>query len=132
MASKRKMQTYCTIPAAASAEAVEPLSREVKVNAKTILGGVAATAFVLGMMAATAVRSSSPVGATSQLDVIYDKHDGGKSPKDIPAEKWHKIRLARKHFSWGGDVCLGVDPFSESGRSGGHDDRDRPGRPRMG
>ena len=61
------MKTYCTIPAAAaSAEAEEPLSREVKVNAKTILGGVAATAFVLGMMAATAARSSSPVGAPSQ------------------------------------------------------------------
>ena len=122
------MQAYCTIPAAASAEAEEPLSREVKVNAKTILGGVAATAFVLGMMAATAVRSSSPVGAPSQLslvdhifalsdDPIYgswslsdDKHDdGGKSPKDIPAEKWHKIRLARKHFSWGDDVCLSPD-----------------------
>ena len=57
------MQAYCTIPAAASAEAEEPLSREVKVNAKTILGGVAVTAFVLGMMAATAARSSSPVGA---------------------------------------------------------------------
>ena len=124
------MKTYCTLPAAAAAEAEEPLSREVKVNAKTILGGVAATAFVLGMMAAAAARSSSSVGA-SQLslvdhitalsdDPIYDQHDGGKSPKDIPPEKWHKIRLARKHFSWGGDVCLGVDPFSESGRSGGH------------
>ena len=115
------MKTYCTIPAAAAAEAEEPLSREVKVNAKTILGGVAATAFVLGMMAATAVRSSSPVGAPSQLslvdhifalsdDPIYDKDDdGGKSPKDIPAEKWHKIRLARKHFPWGDDVCLSPD-----------------------
>ena len=64
------MKAYCTIPAAASAEAEESLSREVKVNAKTLLGGVAATAFVLGMMAATAARSSSPVGARSQLSVV--------------------------------------------------------------
>ena len=64
------MQAYCTIPAAASAEAEEPLSREVKVNAKTILGGVAATAFVLGMMAATAVRSSSnAVRATMTIQI---------------------------------------------------------------
>ena len=61
------MKTYCTIPAAGSAEAEEPLSREVKVNAKTILGGVAATAFVLGMMAATAVRSSSPCPTTTKV-----------------------------------------------------------------
>ena len=77
------MQAYCTISAAASAEAEEPLSREVKVNAKTILGGVAVTAFVLGMMAATAARSSSPVGA-SQLSLRPARDKTGRALQEFP------------------------------------------------
>ncbi len=51
------MATYSTI--AADVEADKPLlSRDIKVNAKTLIGGAAIAAFVLGALAATAVTSS--------------------------------------------------------------------------
>ena len=49
-----------TVPAA-DVEAETPLlQRDVKINAKMLVGGAAAAAFVLGMLAATAVTSQAP------------------------------------------------------------------------
>ena len=53
------MATYSTMPAAdVESDDTPLLSRDVKINAKTLLGGAAAAAFILGMLAATAVTSS--------------------------------------------------------------------------
>ena len=50
--------TMNTVPAA-DVEADKPLlSRDIKVNAKTLIGGAAIAAFVLGALAATAVSTT--------------------------------------------------------------------------
>ena len=49
------MATYNTLPVSADVEADKPLlSRDIKVNAKTLIGGAAIAAFVLGALAARA------------------------------------------------------------------------------
>ena len=53
------MATYNTLPVSADVEADKPLlSRDIKVNAKTLIGGAAIAAFVLGALAATAVSTT--------------------------------------------------------------------------
>ena len=57
--------TMNTVPAADVESETPLLSRDIKVNAKALLGGAAAAAFVLGMLAATAVNMKAPVRSTS-------------------------------------------------------------------
>ena len=68
------MATYSTI--AADVEADKPLlSRDIKVNAKTLLGGAVVTAFVLGMLAATTVTTHAPRAPAA----FYDPQCGPQS-----------------------------------------------------
>ena len=56
------MATYNTLPVSADVEADKPLlSRDIKVNAKTLIGGAAVAAFVLGALAATAVSTTPSI-----------------------------------------------------------------------
>ena len=56
------MATYNTLPVSADVEADKPLlSRDIKVNAKTLIGGAAIAAFVLGALAATAVSTTPSI-----------------------------------------------------------------------
>ena len=50
--------TMNTVPAADVESETPVLSRDIKVNAKTLIGGAAAAAFALGALAATAVASA--------------------------------------------------------------------------
>ena len=50
--------TMNTVPAADVESETPLLSRDIKVNAKTLIGGAAAAAFALGALAATAVASA--------------------------------------------------------------------------
>ena len=66
--------TMNTVPAA-DVEAETPLlQRDVKMNAKTLVGGAAAAAFVLGMLAATAATSSKPAGMPTALSSYDQSH----------------------------------------------------------
>ena len=56
--------TMNTIPAADVSE-TPLLQRDVKINAKTLVGGAALAAFVLGALAATAVNPQAPVRSTA-------------------------------------------------------------------
>ena len=56
--------TMNTIPAADVSE-TPLLQRDVKINAKTLVGGAALAAFVLGALAATAVDLKAPVRSTA-------------------------------------------------------------------
>ena len=56
--------TMNTIPAADVSE-TPLLQRDVKINAKTVVGGAALAAFVLGALAATAVDLKAPVRSTA-------------------------------------------------------------------
>ena len=56
--SQVKMASYSTMNTIPAADVSETplLQRDVKINAKTLVGGAALAAFVLGALAATAVR----------------------------------------------------------------------------
>jgi len=91
-------KTYSTIPSA-DAQAEEPvLSRDIKVNAKTILAGALAAAFVLGALAAVAVGGGSATPAYELASLRPSTHTWPES----------RFRLDGKHFPNGNEVCLGV------------------------
>ena len=89
------MATYSTIAADVETAEQPLLSRDVKINAKTLLGGAAAAAFILGMLAATAVTSSPGLRGAAfhsssvervQIKTASDHHmcmavQGGKAEK---------------------------------------------------
>ena len=54
-----------TLPTTAVEAETPLLQRDVKINAKTLVGGAALAAFVLGALAATAVNQKAPVRPTS-------------------------------------------------------------------
>ena len=67
--------TMNTIPAADVDAETPVLSRDIKVNAKALLGGAAVTAFVLGMLAATTVTTHAPRAPAA----FYDPQCGPQS-----------------------------------------------------
>ncbi|CAH0374235.1 unnamed protein product [Pelagomonas calceolata] len=66
--------TMNTVPAADVESETPVLSRDIKVNAKTLIGGAAAAAFVLGMLAATAVTSQASRAPASFMSRSHDCH----------------------------------------------------------
>ena len=119
--------TMNTVPAADVESETPLLSRDIKVNAKTLIGGAAAAAFALGALAATAV-ASAPQPAPAALytaprapaafysaaprapanfaartsDKLQFKLDGseGKNGKCLGVEDHHDVRDGTKLIMW--------------------------------
>ena len=92
--------TMNTVPAA-DVEAETPLlQRDSKINAKTLVGGAAAAAFVLGMLAATAVTSQA-LAAPAQFNVHKDY---GKIFYPMGDGEYANLALYDSDISW----CLDV------------------------
>jgi len=76
--------TMNTVPAADVESETPVLSRDIKVNAKTLIGGAAAAAFVLGMLAATAVTSQASRAPASFMSRSHDCMTGSTGLKWCP------------------------------------------------
>ena len=119
--------TMNTVPAADVESETPLMSRDIKVNAKTLIGGAAAAAFALGALAATAV-ASAPQPAPAALytaprapaafysaaprapanfaahtsDKLQFKLDGseGKNGKCLGVEDHHRVQDGTKLIMW--------------------------------
>ena len=87
--------TMNTIPAAASETPL--LSRDIKVNAKTLLGGAAAAAFVLGAAAATVVAPSAPTAPAAFENAVGAPQDRLPATKSY-AKKTSILRRRPVHL----------------------------------
>ena len=64
------------------------MSRDIKVNAKTLIGGAAAAAFALGVLAATAVASAPQPAPAALYTAPYlhgraDDASDGRAPEPV-------------------------------------------------
>ena len=105
--------TMNTVPAADVESETPLLSRDIKVNAKTLIGGAAAAAFALGALAATAV-ASAPQPAPAALytaprapAAFYSA--APRAPANFAARTSDKLQFKLDGSEGKNGKCLGVE-----------------------
>jgi len=88
--------SYSTIPAAAVEAETPLLQRDIKINAKTLVGGAAAAAFAFGALAATAV-SSAPQPTPAALYTAPRAPAALYSAAGDYQPGWNNIELSSDH-----------------------------------
>jgi len=108
--------TMNTVPAADVESETPLLSRDIKVNAKTLIGGAAAAAFALGALAATAVASApqpAPAALYTAPRAPAAFYSAPRAPAAFAAHSSRNLQFKLDGSEGKNGKCLGVEDHND-------------------